>query len=156
MAQLGFFVSPEDEVSVRDVEYDNTPIPEGWYDSEIRAADILPTKSGGHRINIRYGINGPTYSGRVVFGSVNIDHSNPKVVEIGKEQLVHIARAIGKKIGDTDDLIGHSLRIKVKINKTEGYKDSNDVIGWQAPLGGAAPSASAPKATGSTPPWMKK
>ena len=153
MAQLGFFANPQDAGEVR--EYDNSPVPEGWYEAEIRKAEILPTKAGGHRVNIQYAITGPTNTGRVVFGSINIDHPKQQVVDIGKEQLSNIARAIGKGFDDTDDLVGRAVRIKVKISKSEGYPDSNDVNGWQAPLSkiGGAPAA---KASGSTPPWVKK
>ena len=157
MAQLGFFVDPADEVSAREVEYDDTPIPADWYDAEIKAADILPTKGGdGHRINVQYRVLGPAYTGRIVFGSINIDNPNPVAVEIGKEQLVHIARAIGKKFNDTDDMVGHAVRIKVKVKKSTGFKDSNEVVGWQTPLGMTAQPSSAPKVSGATPPWIKK
>lgn len=158
MAQLGFFVNPEDAT---EISYDNanSVVPAGWYDAEIKKAEILETKAGGHRINVRYDITGPTHAGRVVFGSININHpTNPKVGEIGKEQLALIAAALQKRISDTDDIVGGQLRIKVKINKSEQYGESNDIATWGR-ASSAMPSApssatSAPK-SGSTPPWVK-
>jgi hypothetical protein len=147
MANLGFSVSPEDAV---EHTYDDSPVPAGWYDAVIKKAEILPTKNGGHRINIRYDITGPTLAGRVVFGSVNIAHpTSPKVAEIGREQIALIAAALNKRISDSDELVGGVLRIKVKITKSEQYGESNDVASWgrpssalpQAPLGSAAPKS---------------
>jgi Protein of unknown function (DUF669) len=158
MTQLGFFVSPEDAVERTFDDSVSTPVPAGWYDAEIKKADVLPTKNGGHRINIRYDITGPTHSGRVVFGSINIAHAtNPQVAEIGRQQLALVAAALNKRISDTDELLGGALRIKVKVTKSEQYGESNDVVTWgrassalpQASLGSAAPKS------GNTPPWVK-
>lgn len=155
MAQLGFTIAPEDarEPSFEGV---STPVPAGWYDAVIKKADILVTKAGGHRINIRYDITGPTHNGRVIFSSININHPNPQVGEIGKQQLALIAAAIGKRVSDTDDLINGELRIKVRVTKSEQYGDSNDVATWGR-SSSSLPFASEPSApkSGSTPPWMK-
>lgn len=151
MAQLGFFVDPSFEGA-------STPVPAGWYDAVIKNAEIKETKAGGHLINVRYDITGPTHAGRVVFGRINIHHpTNLQVGEIGKEQLAQIAAAINKRIADTDDLIGGELRIKVKVVKSDQYGDSNDVNAYSKSLS-AIPSGpvSAPAAkSGSTPPWVK-
>jgi len=152
MAQLGFFANPEDAGEVR--EYDNSPVPEGWYEAEIRKAEILPTKAGGHRVNIQYAITGPTNTGRVVFGSINIDHPKQQVVDIGKEQLAQIARAIGKGFDDTDELVGKQIAIRVKIEQREGYQPSNSVVGYRA--SSSKVGSPAAKASGSTPPWVRK
>jgi len=157
MAQLGFTIAPEDarEPSFEGV---STPVPAGWYDAIIKKADILETKAGGHRINVRYDITGPTHAGRVIFGSININHpSNPKVSEIGKEQLALIAAAIGKRVSDTDDLINGELRIKVRVTKSEQYGDGNDVATWGRSSSSLPSTASAPSApkSGSTPPWIR-
>jgi hypothetical protein len=160
MAQLGFTIAPEDakEPSFEGV---STPVPAGWYDAVIKKADILETKAGGHRINVRYDITGPTHAGRVIFGSININHpSNPKVSEIGKEQLATIAAALKKRISDTDDLINGALRIKVKVSKSEQYGEQNDIAGWGISSSAIPASQSglvgstAPK-SGTNPPWVK-
>ena len=74
-----------------------------------------------------------------------------------------IMRAIGlSSLEDTDQLIGGQLEIKVKISPANnGYDASNDVSGFKALKGGAAPmakaapmqAASAPSA--GAPPWAK-
>lgn len=160
MTQLGFFVDPSDAVE-RSFDGPSTPVPAGWYDAVIKKADILSTKAGGHRINVRYDITGPTNAGRVVFSSINLDHpENPLVAEIGKQHLALVAAALNKRISDTDEMIGGELRIHVKISKSKSpeYADSNTVDMWgrsasALPSAASAPS-SAPK-SGNTPPWVK-
>jgi hypothetical protein len=149
------------------------PLPPGWYSATMSAAEIKATKTGtGQYIALRYDITGPTHQGRVVFGNLNIRNQSPKAEEIGRQQLGDICRAIGlAKVGDTDQLIGNSLMIKLDIEKSEQYGDKNQVkafkpiAGGAPPVvnnassarstfnGGAAPAAAPAKAA---PPWAKK
>lgn len=139
------------------------PIPPGWYTVTIASAEVKATKNGtGQYIAIRYDVTGPTHQGRVIFGNLNIRNQSPKAEEIGRQQLGEICRAIGlAKVGDTDQLIGNSLSIKVDIEKSEQYGDKNQVRGFKPIAGGsppraamaAAPAAAPAKAA---PPWAKK
>jgi len=140
------------------------PLPPGWYNATMTGAELKATKNGtGQYVSIRYDITGPTHQGRVVFGNINIRNQSPKAEEIGRQQLGDIMRAIGlAKVGDTDQLIGNSLQIKLDIEKSEQYGDKNQVKGFKAIGGGAppkiatasaAPSAAPAKAA---PPWAKK
>lgn len=147
-------------------------IPEGWYNATITKADLGNTKSGtGQKIDVRYDITGPTQQGRVIFASVNIRNQSQKAEEIGRQQLGEIMRAIGlARVEDTDQLIGATLQIKIKIkeptdkDKAAGYSDKkNEVAGWKSVSGGATPmpsaGSSAPPASsapgGSKPPWAR-
>ena len=139
------------------------PIPPGWYTVTIAAAEVKATKNGtGQYIAIRYDVTGPTHQGRVIFGNLNIRNQSPKAEEIGRQQLGEICRAIGlAKVGDTDQLIGNALSIKVDIEKSEQYGDKNQVRGFKAIAGGAPPRAAmatAPAAAPAkaAPPWAKK
>lgn len=141
------------------------PLPPGWYSATMSAAEIKNTKTGtGQYIALRYDITGPTHQGRVVFGNLNIRNASPKAEEIGRQQLGDICRAIGlARVGDTDQLIGNSLMIKLDIEKSEQYGDKNQVKGFK-PIAGGAPSvpvrsnvqnvAAAPAKA--APPWAKK
>ena len=132
--------------------------------------EIKPTKKGGEMINIRYDITGPEHVGRVVFGNINTVNDNPVAVQIGFEQLGQILRAIGlERLRDTDELSGHTLQIKVKISKSEGYDDANEVCGWRAvpssipksPFAdlksdlGAEPAPKKASTAKANPPWVK-
>lgn len=168
MAFLGETISATD-LPTSDRSYDL--IPEGWYSATISKAELGQTKSGtGTKIDMRYDITGPTHEGRIVFGSVNIRNQSQKAEEIGRQQLGEIMRAIGlAKVEDTDQLIGGTVQIKIKIrrateqDKANGYGDDrNEIGGWKS-ASGAAPipvrSAAAPAATsapaGAKPPWAK-
>jgi hypothetical protein len=138
------------------------PLPPGWYTATMSSAEIKSTKTGtGEYIAIKYTITGPTHQGRVVFGNLNIKNQSPKAEEIGHQQLGEIMKAIGiPRVSDTDQLIGHSLQIKLDIEKSEQYGDKNQVRAFKAVEGGAPPRvmaaspASAPAKA--APPWAKK
>jgi len=141
------------------------PLPEGWYTASISDAEIKTTKAGnGQYINVKYSIIGPTHQGRMVFGMVNIKNPNPKAEEIGRQQLGEIMRAIGlSKVSDTDQLIGGSLSIKLKITPASGdYEASNNVSSFKALAGGIPampkPSTMATQSpsTDKAPPWATK
>ena len=154
------------------------PLPAGWYTANITQAELKTTAAGdGQYIKVRYDITGPTHQGRVVFGNLNIKNASAKAEEIGRQQLGEIMRAIGlAKVQDTDQLIGASIQVKLEVRpartdeKTgKTYEASNDVKGFKAVNGGAAPtfaaSAAAPAAAApaasaapakAAPPWQKK
>ena len=143
------------------------PLPPGWYEVSITDAEIRKTKAGtGSYIAVRYDVIGPTHQGRVVFRNLNIRNPNPKSEEIGRQQLGDLMRAIGvPRLTDTDQLIGGSLKIKLKIREQEGYDPSNDVSGFKALEGSAPPAPRAKPADdnpfageakpASNPPWMR-
>lgn len=143
------------------------PLPEGWYEVSIADAEIKQTKAGtGSYIKIRYDVIGPTHQGRVVFGNLNIRNQNPKAEEIGRQQLGELMRAVGVgKLTDTDQLIGCSLKIKLKIRHQDGYEPSNDVSAFKAIEGGIPPAPKSSKTDDapfggdakatSSPPWMR-
>lgn len=143
---------------------DFQPLPEGWYTVTVAGAELKQTKAGnGEYIAVRYDVTGPTHQGRVVFGNLNIRNPNPKAEEIGRQQLGDLMRAVGlAKVTDTDELIGGHCQIKLKIQKSEQYGDSNEVRSWKAVEGGSMPaptaaetSESAPASGGSKAPWAK-
>ena len=162
MAFLGETFST-DELPVSDRSYDL--IPDGWYTATITKAELGMTKAGtGTKIDMRYDITGPTHEGRVIFGNLNIRNPSQEAEEIGRQQLGEIMRAIGlAKVEDTDQLIGGTLQIKVGQSKPQaGYEVRNEVKGFKAVGGSAAPAAPAPAApaatsapSGAKPPWAK-
>lgn len=138
-------------------------LPPGWYDATVAGAELRDTKSGGQMIAVKYSILGPTHQGRLVWGNINIRNSNPKAEEIGRQQLGDIMRATGlARVTDTDQLIGLTMGIKVAIREAQnGYEAQNEVKGWKATQGSAAPapasfSVSASTPAGKQPPWAKK
>jgi hypothetical protein len=162
MANLGEVFEAEAMPKGNNGTYD--PLPAGWYTATMVGAELKATKSGtGQYISIRYDITGPTHQGRVVFGNLNIRNQSSKAEQIGQQQLGEIMMATGiPRVSDTDQLIGHSLQIKLDIEKSEQYGDKNQVKGFKAIGGGAPPAlalAPAPAAAApakAAPPWAKK
>jgi len=139
---------------------DYAPLPAGWYTVRITEADIKETKAGtGNYIKVRYDVLNGTHAGRVVFGNLNLRNPNPKAEEIGRQQLSRLMLAMGlTQVTDTDQLIGGELSIKLAIQKSEQYGDSNDVKDWKAlsnqPVVAAAGSTPPPPPSGGLP-WSK-
>ncbi len=137
------------------------PLPAGWYTANITKSEVKATKAGdGSYIAVGYTITGPTHEGRVIFGNLNIRNKNPKAEEIGRQQLGDVMRAIGlAKVDDSDQLIGGTLSIKLKIKPADGqYEASNEVVAWKAVEGSAPPAAKASGGSnggGGKPPWAK-
>lgn len=139
------------------------PLPDGWYDVNITKAEVKDTKTGGGSyISVGYTVTGPSHEGRVVFGNLNIRNANPKAEEIGRQQLGELMRAIGLvKVEDSDQLIGGSCKVKLKIKRDEQYGDKNEVVAWKAngaamPSGGITSHGSSDsKPAGNKPPWAK-
>ncbi|HRV28833.1 MAG TPA: DUF669 domain-containing protein [Spirochaetia bacterium] len=161
MANIADFSRMADELPEQ--EYDL--VPEGVYNADIEKAELKDTKNGtGQYINLQLKIIGPTSAGRVVFAMINIKNANPKAEEIGLRQLKELRTACGiATLRDTDELIGRTVKIKVKINpEKDGYKASNSVASYQSINGGAMPApgsngtTAAPVASVSTPPWARK
>lgn len=163
MAQLGQVFNTQDLPENSGGDF--APIPSGWYTAKISEAELKTTKAGnGQYINVRYDITGPEYQGRVIFGMLNITNSSQKAEDIGRAQLGELLRAIGlPRIGDTDELIGHDVQIKTKIqkDKTGEYEDKNIVTNWKS-AGDAGYTDKIPFDTpspsdnnGSKPPWVK-
>jgi hypothetical protein len=139
------------------------PVPDGWYNAQIKGAELKPTKANdGQYIAVQYSITGPTHAGRVIFGNLNIKNKNPEAERIGLQQLGEVMGSIGiAKIQDTDQLIGGVLQIKVALSKKqEGFDQRNEVRGFKAIEGSAPPlprsQGVAPVASGiPAPPWAK-
>ena len=152
------------------------PLPEGNYNATITQAELKDTNDKtGQYIKMRLDITGPSHQGRVIFSNLNIKNASAKAEEIGRQQLGDIMRAVGlAKVTDTDQLIGGNVNIKLTIRaartdeKTgKTYEASNEVKGYRAINGGAAPAAfkaAAPAASPAaasapakaSPPWVKK
>ena len=123
---------------------DYKPIPAGWYTASIKRADVKPTKDGtGQYVNFGFSIQGPTNSGRMIFGIINIRNKNPEAERIGLQQMGDIILAVGlKRVQDTDELLGQSLEIKVSIDPAkDGYDERNNVKGFRASEGSSLPGS---------------
>ena len=129
-------------------------LPAGWYAAKITGVESRQTKNGtgtGKYLRIEFTLTDP--AGRKVWSNYNVKNDSSAAESIGRQQLAEVVRAIGKKaIRDTDELVGFSLMVKVKVREAaNGYEASNEVAAAKA-IDGAAP----PAAAKASPPWAKK
>lgn len=114
-----------------------TPIPEGWYQARVNQVEEKNSKAGGMYLSVQFEITGESYNNRKVYHNYNVVNSNDQAVQIAKGQLCALTEATVQKhlseVPNSDVIIGHELLIKVGISKgTNGYKDSNNVLGYKA------------------------
>ena len=133
-------------------------LPPGWYSASLTAAEVKQTKSGsGKYVRVEWTISGPTAQGRKVWSNYNTQNENPKAEEIGRQQFAELCRAIGvSKIDDTDELVGGTCSIKLKVREASGgYDAQNEIQSHKAIEGSAPPAAKPAAAKGPKPPWAK-
>jgi len=133
MAQLNY--TPDENDQYKGFE----PVPAGEYRIQITDTAIKETKSGnGTILNLTYEIVGdPTYSGRKVFDTINLDNPSVDAVRIGKQKLNTICVLTGvKKIRDTAELHGKVMTISVSVGEYNG-KPNNRVDKYIAQEGQA-------------------
>ncbi|MGB3042496.1 MAG: DUF669 domain-containing protein [Xanthobacteraceae bacterium] len=106
-----------------DDQNDFENLPEGIYALEIIQSEIKDTdteKGQGKMLALRYSVIEPEeYNGRLIFGNIMLEHTNPKTQEIGQGQLEHLIAATGIE-GDVDDsemLHFHGFAAKVGLSK---------------------------------------
>lgn len=133
--------------SIKDLP-DESIIPANWYTAQIIRCDLRDLKSGaGQRLVLTYVLTEGPYAQRKVDAGFNVDHPNPKAVEISQKELAKVLRACGlSAIQDTLELHDRAHQIRVGV---ETYKDreQNRVIDWRPlPLTGVpiAPAAAMP------------
>ncbi len=141
------------------------PVPAGEYQVEIKKVEAKETRNkDGMYFNFRLDILGPSNAGRIIFAIVNVKNASEKAQQIGQGQLKDIMRALNlQSVSNTDQFVGGKLTVKIDIEKSEQYGNSNRVRAFKAIGGSVAPMAAsnpilnaapaAPAAAGSTPPW---
>lgn len=141
------------------------PVPAGEYQVEIKKVEAKETRNkDGMYFNFRLDILGPSNAGRIIFAIVNVKNASEKAQQIGQGQLKDIMRALNlQSVSNTDQFVGGKLTVKIDIEKSEQYGNSNRVRAFKAIGGSVAPMAAsnpilnaspaAPASAGSTPPW---
>lgn len=104
--------------------------PTGWYPVVIQSVEPKPVQSGGSRLALQVeAIDGP-FRGKKNYISLNIQHSNPQVIEIAYKQLSAICWVVGLPvIQDTQQLVGRPFLAYAKVgekgNNFDNFKDMN-------------------------------
>lgn len=122
------------------------PIPAGKYICQITESEIKPTKAGdGQKLVLTWEVLDGEFKGRKVWDSLNISNPSKQAEQISQAALSAICHAAGVlQLQDSAQLHNKPMRIRVNIEKSEGYEPSNKVKGYEAVAGTAAPAFSAP------------
>lgn len=154
------------------------PLPDGWYAMRIIESEMTGSDKAGDMLKLRLEIDEsvhPEFANRSVFDRLCLNHpTSTQAREIAQRTLSAICHSIGKlQISDTEELLGQSVRVKVKAmpartDATSGksYDASNEVRGYKAidekveapaaaPAAKPAPAAAAAPARPATPSWKK-
>lgn len=103
-------------------------IPAGEYLCNVYSCTLKDTKApGGKYLSIRYDVTNGQYSKRVIFQNLNIKNSSSEAEKIGRGQLGELLDACCiKSFSDTDQLVGHAVKVKVKVSQYQG-EDKTEV-----------------------------
>ncbi len=153
----------------QDTEFGSSVVAPGEYEVTVTHAEVKSWPSGDRYLSLWYKIEGPQAAGQIVFDSLSLWDSKPQNQSMAYSRLKSIRLAIGLNPnipGDTDDLMGRRLKIKVGVKEKDGnqYQRINrympvGVAGAQ-PATASAPAQPAPAAApqaqaqpGSAMPW---
>jgi Protein of unknown function (DUF669) len=138
-------------------------VPADWYDVQVSASEIVPTKDGsGKRLRIQARILSGNFAGRILFHAFNIVNNSAEAVRISMAQLSALAHAVGVlQVQDSEQLHGIPLKVKVKIRKgNDDYPDDQNEITVFKPASDPQPTnmnANAPRVggmpSGAAPSW---
>lgn len=133
-----------------------SPVPAGIYVAQVVDSDVKPLKSGnGDALSLTFKILDGPHISRQVWASLNIRHSNAQAQQIAQAQLSALCHAAGViRLQDSAMLHNRPVRIRVKVREADGqYSARNEVTGFEAIPGGAAPAAAAGKPAAPAAPW---
>lgn len=107
------------------------PIPEGVYDMEVIASDVVQTKTGnGQMLKLELGVASGDFAGRRVWTNINIVNQSQQAQEIGQRQLSDLCRACGMAAvpSESEEFHGIPIRVKIKMGKPNPpYEARNEV-----------------------------
>lgn len=131
-------------------------LPAGEYDVVITDSDMKTTKDGsGQYLKLEFAVLSGPFQNRRLFTNLNLMNKNATAVQIAKGNLSAICRAVGVLTpGDSSELHGKPLTVKVTVRKDAEHGDQNDIKAFK-PRGSSPPvNASAVSVPAGEPaPW---
>lgn len=133
------------------------PIPAGKYLAVITESEQKPTKKGsGQYLQLTFQILDGPCKGRFVWARLNLHNSNPTTVQIARQELSSICRAVGvMEPGDSVALHNIPLVITVKLKRRDDNGDFTNEIKGYAKREAAATSATPAQGSNDLPPWRR-
>lgn len=117
MAQL----ATKFDATAHDTEQkDYEELPNGIYELEVEASDVVPTKAGDGTIlkTTMVVLRPEDYAKRKLFNNYNLENKNAQAQEIGQRQFASLCRAIGvQEVSDSEDLHFKAFTAKIGLGK---------------------------------------
>jgi hypothetical protein len=111
------------------------PLPAGWYIVAMEKSEMKPTSSGDGSsfLECVFGVLDGQFKGRKLFSRFNLNNRNPQAQEIAYKQFSAVCHAVGHlAVGDSAELHGRPLKVRVKIRPAAGdYEASNDITAYR-------------------------
>lgn len=130
-------------------------VPAGKYTAVVIDSEIKPTKAGtGTYLALTLEIVDGEFKGRKLWSRLNLDNPSPVAVQIARQELSAICRAVGvMEPKDSCELHGIPLVVTVKQKADPDGEVRNEVKGYARRETVSTPApAQAPTAT---PPWRR-
>ena len=129
---------------------DFAPIPAGDYQVQCVSVDLATSNAGNRLVKAQFQVLGGEYDNRRIFESYNIQHANPKVVEISLRSVKSWAIACGLTGNERLTMamlkglegVEFLANVKIEQDKTGQYGPQNRIKAYK-PLPGAVASAPA-------------
>ena len=109
-------------------------IPPGLYEAIITESEMQANKAGtGAYLKLTFTITSGSCKGRLLWDRLNLNNPSAKAVEIARQQLANICRAVNVlSPRDSTQLHNLPLRIKVIIRDYNG-EEKNEIKGYYPP-----------------------
>lgn len=110
-------------------------LPEGWYRFVVLNTKYKSAKSGSKILEITYSVIGGDHANRYVWDNlVRQGKGMEKAVKWANGQLHRLCRAVGfsQRLTNTETLHGREFMGNVKVKKSSGYPDKNQIDEYRA------------------------
>lgn len=127
-------------------------IPTGVYEAVISDSQMKDNRAGnGTILVLTIDIVSGEYTGRKLWENLNINHPNPTAVEIARQTLASICRALNiPRISDSSELHNRPMLISVRAVKQQDGSIRNDIKGYR-PSGNASTKSAPARSPAPTP-----
>ena len=109
-------------------------VPEGWYNAKVDQIEQRVSASDNTYLNISFKIAEGDFANQMLWDRLNLWHPQKVTVEISQRRLSALFRAAGySSLGNTDDLLGEEIQVRVKVRSGDnGYDDQNEIRDYRS------------------------
>lgn len=109
-------------------EFGRDTLPPGTYTAAISNAEVKQWPSGDSYLSLWFRVDGPTHAGQIVFDTLSLWDKDTQRQGMAYSRLKSIRLAAGLNpnvAGDTDELLGKRMSIKVSVREKDGKTYQN-------------------------------